>query len=367
MSEAANVLSQQPGARKVLRLDSLTGLRWWAAFGVFAYHFQNVGHFRGSGLAAIGYTGVAFFFVLSGFVLTWSARPTTTVRQFWVRRFARIWPAHFVALLLAIPVFYSFDPNPDHTWVKPLQWGPLIASVFLVQGYWNSNIFLFGGNPAAWTLSCEAFFYAIHPAVNKVFQKLRTVMLPLMMILALAVGYAMRTYWNTPAPFLRSWEFVLGMLAALLLKRGVRLRVPMPVVYVGLVALVAGYWLLERTNFAPNVTALLSGSWMLLLPIIYMVVIMIAASADLDGRPSMMRHWLMVRGGEWSYCFYLVHATVLYAYRGIFEVRVGVLGFVALFLVCLASAAALYYLVERPFEKRIRAWGDRKFACVPPA
>lgn len=57
MPEAPKPLPQQSAPRKVLRLDSLTGLRWWAAFGVFAYHFQNVGHFRGSALAAIGYTG----------------------------------------------------------------------------------------------------------------------------------------------------------------------------------------------------------------------------------------------------------------------------------------------------------------------
>ena len=57
MVEAPKPLPQQAGPHKVLRLDSLTGLRWWTALGVFAYHFQNVGHFRGSVWAAIGYTG----------------------------------------------------------------------------------------------------------------------------------------------------------------------------------------------------------------------------------------------------------------------------------------------------------------------
>ncbi len=41
MPEAPKPLPQQAGPHKVLRLDSLTGLRWWTAFGVFAYHFQN--------------------------------------------------------------------------------------------------------------------------------------------------------------------------------------------------------------------------------------------------------------------------------------------------------------------------------------
>lgn len=32
--------------KKRLRLDSLTGLRWWAAFGVFAYHMANLAPLR---------------------------------------------------------------------------------------------------------------------------------------------------------------------------------------------------------------------------------------------------------------------------------------------------------------------------------
>ena len=51
------------------------------------------------------YHGVSFFFVLSGFILTY-AYPTLpdaeAVRRFWVARFARLWPVHIVAALLFI-------------------------------------------------------------------------------------------------------------------------------------------------------------------------------------------------------------------------------------------------------------------------
>lgn len=50
------------------RLDSLTGLRWWAAFGVFAYHMANIAPLNVQHFFNVGYTGVSFFFVLSGFV-----------------------------------------------------------------------------------------------------------------------------------------------------------------------------------------------------------------------------------------------------------------------------------------------------------
>ncbi len=66
-----------------------------------------------------GTSGVTFFFVLSGFVLTWSAQPGTKVFIFYRRRFARIWPAHIVALVPAMFVFYRFDPPENMWWIKP--------------------------------------------------------------------------------------------------------------------------------------------------------------------------------------------------------------------------------------------------------
>ena len=90
------------------RLDSLTGLRFFAAEMVVIHHFSNFATlpflWRYQGFGA---TGVTFFFVLSGFVLTWSFRPADTPGRFYWRRFARIWPLHAVTTLLALPVFYS--------------------------------------------------------------------------------------------------------------------------------------------------------------------------------------------------------------------------------------------------------------------
>ena len=93
--------SGDPAARRP-RLDSLTGLRWWAAFAVFLHHMSNLAPMPIEGVLRYGAYGVTFFFVLSGFVLTWSARPGTPASTFWWRRFARIYPSHIVALVLAL-------------------------------------------------------------------------------------------------------------------------------------------------------------------------------------------------------------------------------------------------------------------------
>src|SRR6202008_2295743 len=90
-------------SRVVSRLPSLTGLRFVAAFGVFGLHAYSLVKLtdpiarRGAQLLFdAGDLGVSFFFVLSGFVLTWSARPGRGPLRFWQGRIARIWPAYLV-------------------------------------------------------------------------------------------------------------------------------------------------------------------------------------------------------------------------------------------------------------------------------
>ena len=70
-----------PPAPATKRLDSLTGLRWWAAFAVFFFHLRNLIPLPGpiEAIAQFGYLGVTFFFVMSGYVLTMSWRPTSGV------------------------------------------------------------------------------------------------------------------------------------------------------------------------------------------------------------------------------------------------------------------------------------------------
>lgn len=119
-----------------VRLDALTGLRWWAAFMVFLFHMRVFAPVP-QPLAAVfdqGYLGVTFFFVLSGFVLTWSLKPGVSTSTFYWRRFARIWPATMVALLLAIPVFYSIGlgQSTPALELKPFDLGILALSVLLL-------------------------------------------------------------------------------------------------------------------------------------------------------------------------------------------------------------------------------------------
>src|SRR6476620_6656817 len=101
------------------RLHAITSLRFLAALHVVLFHMRVVGILSGGpwwyqNFASIGYIGVNFFFVLSGFILVYTyAGSSFSVRRFWQARFARIYPAYVVSLIVAAPFFFFAVRNLD--------------------------------------------------------------------------------------------------------------------------------------------------------------------------------------------------------------------------------------------------------------
>ena len=357
----------------VRRLDSLTGLRWWAAFGVFVYHMSNLAPLRTDELQHWGNYGVTFFFVLSGFVLSWSARPATTrASTFWWRRFARIYPAHFVALIVAIPVFYSFAADPADWWVKPLDLGLILLSVVLLQGWSLDPIVRFSGNPAAWTLTCEAFFYALHPLLNRGLRRLRTrgALTAAAAIIVLAIVYrvvlvvAPGTLPPIPWPITRLLEFMIGMTIAQAFRHGWMPRLKPLWVYLAGAAVVLFFTYGSRVLDGNPVYAAVGRFSPEVVLIVCALMIAAVAARDLRGEPSLLRSRVLVWLGDLSYSFYLVHATIMYLLLdavGVQQLGWLNLAWYALVLaLALAAAAGLHYLVEKPFERHLRSWWDRR-------
>ena len=145
-------------------LDALTIARYPAAIGVVWFHFGRaqlplIPHWLG-GFIVSGYAGVTFFFVLSGFILTYvyhsrELRDPVELRRFAAHRVARIYPVYLLAWAL-----YGLV-SPPHQWIGVLVWGALSAT--LLQS-WVPNAPP-NWNWPGWSLSAEAFFYACFPAL----------------------------------------------------------------------------------------------------------------------------------------------------------------------------------------------------------
>jgi peptidoglycan/LPS O-acetylase OafA/YrhL len=365
---AESTLAQRTG-----RLDSLTGLRWWAAFAVFLYHMNNFAPLPAPTQTVLlnGYLGVTFFFVLSGFVLTWSARPSVPISTFYWRRFARIWPAHMVALLIAIPVFYTLLPIPEGSFLKPFDLAILLLSVPIIQAWWSNPMILFSGNPAAWTLTCEAFFYALHPWISRVLvpmAKRGALLLAAGIVLYAFVFRVASLLWPdaglgvVPVPVQRLPEFVLGMALAWAMRSGWRPRIHPLVGVAALGAVVALRVVAQRFFAEAPAGVLIDGISNELFTVACGIAIVALASHALRGGRLWFASSWQVRLGEWSFAFYLVHATFIYLALRIFGYQpaswTNLLWFAVLFVVDLIVAWALHTYVERFMEKRMRRWKD---------
>lgn len=353
------------------RLDALTGLRWWAAFLVFLYHMRVFAPLPGPITAVLdqGYLGVTFFFVLSGFVLTWSMRPAVTLSTFYWRRFARIWPAHMVALVLAVLVFYTLATPPEGSFLKPFDAGVLLLSVVLLQGWWANPAILFSGNPAAWTLTVEALFYALHPWISRVLVPLakRGALLIAVAALVWAFGYRFGVYlWPeswlaaVPMPITRVPEFLLGMALAWAMRNGWRPRLH-PLVGVG--ALGAAVLAIVFSTVWPVLWFFgFFGNEIFTVAVGLSIVSL--TSYSLSGRRTMFETRWQVKLGEWSFAFYLVHATLIYLALRIFGFQEAswrnLAWFAVMLVVDLLAAWALYRFVEHPTERRMRKWKDAR-------
>jgi peptidoglycan/LPS O-acetylase OafA/YrhL len=148
-------------------LPALTGVRFLAASYVVAYHFGQTPLADAPGpirsFVGNGYVGVSFFFVLSGFILAYTYGPSPIhTRRFFESRFARIYPLYAFAWLLSAPAgaVHRFTSDAPAVALAKFAVGAISALSLCQTWVMNATGAL---NPPAWSLSVEAFFYAVFP------------------------------------------------------------------------------------------------------------------------------------------------------------------------------------------------------------
>lgn len=351
------------------RLSSLTGLRFWAALLVVLYHLsRQVGTVPGlSDAVWYGRSGVTFFFVLSGVVLAWTYDGLRVpVRIFLWRRFARIWPLLAFSVAASVAVYALMD--------RAVSLKAVAANLLLVHAWFPEPVIFKGGNPAAWSLSDEAWFYLVFPPLLAVLAGRRArvwawtaagvVCATLILWPALSGLSPVTRLWALDyLPLTRGLQFVLGVVAGLALKRGWRPPVSLPVA----AALVIG-WHLAMIPWHHAVPDALwyspySASQWLSAPI-FAALICAAARADLEGRRTGLGGKWMIRLGHWSFAWYLLHEIVIRAalhHWGQPAPGADTLVFWAgVLLVSQAAAGAAYQWLEHPAERWLRGRVGRR-------
>ena len=336
-------------ASRPVALDRLTSLRAFAAFAVFGLHVGRAHLLQTGAWTGGGYVAVSFFFVLSGFVLVWSSPSSVTAKRFYRRRFARLYPAHIVMLAVALVAAGTLTGTGLV--------GVLLGGL-LLQAWATSSSVVFSGNAVAWSLSCEAFFYALFPALLAAMRRARqrTLLISVTGLYAAAatlaiVGVAVSgmTANNDlnnlvyTDPLIRLPEFLLGMAAGVAFCDGWRPAINMRAAVLALLGL---YVLLTPVLDVPG--PLLDT----VTPLLFVGIVLGAANRDMARRPGWLTHPALIYAGQASFCFYLVQLLVVTRAREI--LGTGGLAAGASFLAAVAGAVILRHAVELPMQRRLR-------------
>ncbi len=147
------------------RIDPLTSIRFVAAILVVFYHIGGVKIPLVASFMSFAPYVITFFFVLSGFVMTFVYyRPGAPFdfKHFWLARISRIYPIYLLSFLLAC-IHYADV-------LGKINAPEYFSAVLLLQGWFPRYALSF--NFVAWTLSVEIFFYFIFPFAIVLFRRL---------------------------------------------------------------------------------------------------------------------------------------------------------------------------------------------------
>ena len=201
-------------------IPALTGVRFFAVFHIFLFHLWSLHDMEpdpqlGDIMASIGnlppllvtfishgYLSTSFFFMLSGFILSylyWGSdnRFTTEPKRFWLLRFSRLYPIHFIVLLITFILmigFYIQMQVPTHKIVLSF-----IATAALVQAWFPPYVPMWSW--PTWTLSALLFLYLIMPWLTQRFagasKKQLVVLLAALPVVSLIPTFIYSFYYPT--------------------------------------------------------------------------------------------------------------------------------------------------------------------------
>jgi peptidoglycan/LPS O-acetylase OafA/YrhL len=181
------------------QINTLTGVRGIAAIWVVLLHGSNYVNLSSAfpsyleNFISKGWLGVDLFFILSGFVISYVHQSDflslkgEAVRRFIKLRVARIYPAHFIATIILLPVvigahvfsIYTIPSDGDNQFTLM----KLFYSLLLINGWGIPGSI--GWNVPSWSVGSEWFAYLCFPFIAYVYNKIRATWIHFLLILVI--------------------------------------------------------------------------------------------------------------------------------------------------------------------------------------
>jgi len=356
------------------RLDHLDAMRGIAAMMVLLGHYINWKYKDVLWIKLLSFPfnandAVSFFFVLSGFVLSWKYlqdnRLPLAINKFYIQRLFRLFPGFAIALLADL-VFFNRDQ---------LSWQVFRETFILNRNQFWEEFFLFRGYNTiflpGWTLTIELCMSFLMPFLIVVGRYNPRLLLP----------FAAATLLGAYITGLFMFHFILGIWIAANVDwiRSMQFRESGWYRYRWLI-LITGC-VLFSLRMADRIVPFDSGLMYILnyLKLDYFIfsaigsLIFIVYSLHFRGVGKLLCHPVLLFYGKISYGIYLIHWVyvmafytywdTLLSYTGGSDKILFIAGLAGVVLLSTLSAAAIYYGVERPFinlsKKLSRKWKDR--------
>lgn len=328
-------------------IQSLQSLRGIFALMIFFHHFYYPD--GGALCPPGGDCGVAFFLILSGFVMTdgYSARvmaDSFSYRRFMGLRLARLWPLHLLCLGTALHLYrYGYPPA-------------IVLNAFMLQSWVPEPVFYFSGNAVSWCLADLMFCYAIFPWLVRAISRHTRAAMAVFVILAVGLlGFGLLLcpeHLVVPlmyiSPATRWLDFALGIFLWVAFRRsGFRLRGSGALQWVAVILVVVACSVYSSAPLA------LGSAMLWWLPLGLLIIACAAPGRTAVSRFLNLRP--LVAFGNVSFSFYMIHVLAGDGLTAALT-RLGIaLPWVALLVLDLALCIALSFICHRYFEKPLNS------------
>ena len=340
-------------------IAALDGLRGFAALIVIVSHFSNeTGLWNGLLGRGAGQTGVMLFFILSGFLMAYLHinQPFTAanVKQYALRRIARVYPLFILAALLPPVLLATHFPG-----------GIAMNTITTFPQYLRQIALIDRGALVFWTIRIEFLFYLVFIGIWLVHRTLDRLWATAGLLLAAIAFLRIHNYNFQIEFFVHVHYFLFGVLSALMLRHTGKFRNPLLAAtsLLLLAAMPLTYpmvWVafLHHAPIAQNDILLVS--WRSDVVATLLIALFNFAlrdgrwlSALLSSRPS---RWL----GKVSYSVYLLHYFVISALLSWIPKTANIaMRFSICLLLILVVAELSNRFVERPLQRLILSLPQR--------
>lgn len=297
-----------------------------------------------------GHLGVQMFFIVSAFTLMMSYEnrrgETLATKKFFIRRFFRIAPMYYLAIIFTALQMIDFDfANFDwHTFHKKA----FVTNVLFVNALSPSTInnFVIGG----WSISVEFIFYLILPLICAKIRSLNgfVTFTVLTLLLSSLLLYLLRGTSVDGNEFLRYYffnhlpVFGLGMTAYWINKEGINMLKPKVLLLLSITVFI--YCFIEIPEAIPY-------------SLVYFLILLTQSRKVY----TLLSNKALVAIGKVSFSIYLVHFAVMYLmyrwdlvkyFTDISGGAAACLNFILLFLVLSIVSYAISYITYKYIEQK---------------